>query len=69
MDKYVVTGSASLVRSLLPTGLVDEYRLFVYPAMQGHGRRLFDDSVRAGLSLVDSRTYRSGVVLLAYRSS
>jgi dihydrofolate reductase len=65
----VVTGSASLVRSLLPTGLVDEFRLFVYPAVQGHGRRLFHDSWRAGLTLVDWRTYRSGVVLLAYRSA
>jgi hypothetical protein len=27
--------------TLLPTGLVDAFRLFVYPAVQGHGRQLF----------------------------
>jgi dihydrofolate reductase len=63
----VVTGSARLVRSLLPTGLVDVVRLFVYPVVQGHGRRLFDDSMSAELTLVDTRAFRSGVVLLAYR--
>jgi dihydrofolate reductase len=63
----VVTGSATLVGSLMPTGLVDVVRLFVYPVVQGHGRRLFDAAGRAELSLVDSRVFRSGVVLLAYR--
>ena len=64
----VVTGSASLVRSLLPTGLVDVFRLFVYPVVQGHGRQLFGDRLTADLSLVDARAFRSGVALLTYRS-
>jgi len=63
----VVTGSASLVRSILPTGLVDVYRLFVYPALQGYGRRLFEDPERADLTLSGTRTFKSGVVLLEYR--
>jgi dihydrofolate reductase len=65
----VVTGSASLVRALLPTGLVDLFRLFVYPVVQGHGRKLFDNPMTAKLTLVDTRAFRSGVVLLAYRST
>src|SRR5690349_13215288 len=32
-----VTGSTTIVRSLIPTGLVDVYRLFVHPLVQGHG--------------------------------
>jgi dihydrofolate reductase len=65
----VVTGSVNLVRSLLPTGLVDVLRMFVYPVAQGHGRRLFGDQATAGPTLVDTRVFRSGVVLLAYRST
>jgi dihydrofolate reductase len=65
----VVTGSASLVRSLLPTGLIDVFRLFVYPVVQGHGRHLFGAAMTADLTLVDTRTFGSGVVLLAYRAS
>jgi len=37
----VVTGSISLCHALITAGLVDEYRLFVYPIVQGRGRRLF----------------------------
>jgi dihydrofolate reductase len=39
----VLTGSITLGHALIEAGLVDEYRLFVYPAVQGGGRRLFPD--------------------------
>ena len=63
----VVTGSITLVHSLIPLGLVDEFRLFVYPVVLGRGARLFEDATgAAGLTLLDSRTFTSGVVLLRY---
>lgn len=37
----VVTGSISLTHELISARLVDEFRLFVYPTVQGRGRRLF----------------------------
>ena len=39
----VTTGSIRLVHALIKAGLVDEYRLFVYPTVQGQGARLFED--------------------------
>jgi dihydrofolate reductase len=63
----VVTGSVELVQTLHGSGLVDLYRLFVYPAVQGHGRRLFGDTFSTKLELTNSQTFRSGVVLLEYR--
>ena len=36
----VVTGSITLTHAVLAAGLVDELRLFVYPAIQGRGRGL-----------------------------
>lgn len=39
----VATGSITLCQTLIGAGLVDEYRLFVYPVVQGGGRRLFPD--------------------------
>ena len=62
----VVTGSVSVVRDLVGSGVVDEYRLFVRPAVAGQGRRLFDGSGPAGLDLTESRRFASGVVLLRY---
>lgn len=63
----VVTGSITLVQELVRLDLPDEYRLFVYPAVVGGGRRLFeaDDRVRP-LELLEARPFRSGVVLLRY---
>lgn len=61
-----VTGSIQLCHALIPAGLVDEYRLFVYPVVVGTGRRLFDGDA-IDLELVDTRAFRSGVRLDIYR--
>jgi riboflavin biosynthesis pyrimidine reductase len=66
----VVTGSITLTHALIRAGLVDEYRLFVYPSVQGRGRRLFPDGHEIPLlRLVDAKTFRSGVTLQRYASA
>jgi dihydrofolate reductase len=63
----VLTGSITLAHTLIEAGLVDEYRLFVYPVVQGRGRRLFPDGYEVPrLRLVDSKPFPSGIVLLRY---
>lgn len=63
-----VTGSIRLCHDLLAAGMVDELRLFVFPVVLGRGRRLFRDGVeRRSLSLLQSRTFRSGVTMQRYR--
>jgi dihydrofolate reductase len=62
-----VIGSGALVRSLLKDGLLDELRLMVHPLVLGSGKRLFEDGDHKPLELVDSRTFGTGVVSLAYR--
>jgi dihydrofolate reductase len=66
----VVTGSIRLVRELQTLGLVDEYRLFLYPVVLGEGRKLFEPTAPAAdLLLEEVRGFRSGIVLLRYRSA
>jgi dihydrofolate reductase len=62
-----VTGSITLCHALIGAGLVDEYRLFVFPRVLGRGRRLFPDGVDVRLRLVRTQEFRAGTTLLTYR--
>lgn len=63
-----VTGSPTLVRSLLQNDLLDELTLMVHPVVAGGGKRLFKDgSDLKRLKLVRSKTTSTGVALLTYQ--
>jgi dihydrofolate reductase len=64
-----VHGSGNLIQTLIEHGLVDEFRLWIFPLVLGTGRRLFDGgTVPAGLELAGSQVSSSGVVIATYRS-
>jgi dihydrofolate reductase len=63
-----ISGSATLVRSLLREGLLDELRLMIHPVVLGQGRRLFEEgNGETPLELVSSETFRTGVLNLTYQ--
>jgi dihydrofolate reductase len=63
-----ISGSPTLVRSLLEDGLLDELRLMVHPIVVGSGKRLFGEgSDQKALQLVDSKTFSTGVLYLTYQ--
>jgi dihydrofolate reductase len=64
----LVYGSASVVHALMPMGLIDEYRLMVYPTVLGRGKRLFPEGVSSMLRLAACQQLGSGIVLLRYES-
>lgn len=65
----LVAGSGTLVHSLMANGLIDEYRLMVFPVVLGSGLRLFPDTPdKTVLTLADTRTFNSGVVLQTYHA-
>jgi dihydrofolate reductase len=61
-------GSVSLCRSLLAAGVVDRFRVVVFPVITGAtGReRIFDGYPDIRLDLVDSRTFDGRLQLLEY---
>jgi dihydrofolate reductase len=61
-------GSLSLCRSLLEAGVVDRFRVVVFPVITGAtGRdRIFDGYPDIALDLVDSRTFDGRLQLLEY---
>jgi dihydrofolate reductase len=63
-----ITGSATLVRSLVSAGVLDELHLMVCPIVVGSGKRLFDDDgKRTPLRLAASETFPTGVAHLTYQ--
>ena len=59
---------ADLAASFRALGLVDEYRIYVHPVLIGRGKPLFSPTdAKADLRLVETRIFRSGVVMLHYR--
>jgi dihydrofolate reductase len=66
-ETIMLNGSATLLRSLLRAGLVDELRLFLHPVAVGSGDRLFENGEALGaLKLSECRPYDNGVVSLTY---
>ena len=64
----LVFGSGYLVKTLMGEDLIDEYRLMVFPVVLGSGQRLFRDGIdKIVLRHVDTETFGSGVVVLAYQ--
>jgi dihydrofolate reductase len=63
-----ITGSRTLVASLLEAGLVDELNLCLVPIVLGQGKRLFEASREpVSLELAACESLENGVVLLTYR--
>ena len=63
-----ITGSPTLVRSLLEHGLLDELQLMICPVVLGKGRRLFDQGIDTKkLKLVNAKPFDTGMVLLSYQ--
>ncbi|HET6830599.1 MAG TPA: dihydrofolate reductase family protein [Solirubrobacterales bacterium] len=63
----VISGSATLTRSLLREGLVDELHLMIHPVVVGAGANLFPNGDRHTLELADSTTFETGVVHAIYK--
>lgn len=64
----MVYGSSRLVKALISLGAIDEFHLWVHPVTIGNGKPLFQN-ITQQLRLVSTQTFRSGVVLLVYRTS
>jgi dihydrofolate reductase len=62
-----VSGSGTLVQTLLEHDLVDEIRLMTFPVLVGSGKRLFaEGTIPRGLRLAESRALGSGVTVSVY---
>lgn len=62
-------GSISLCRSLLRSGLVDRFRVGIFPVITGAtgAERIYDGYPDVALEMIDHRTFDAGIQLVEYR--
>ena len=61
----VILGSAELIQTLLPAGLIDAMLLTIHPLVLGGGKRLYPDAF-ARFRLVESTPTTTGVLITRY---
>ena len=65
-DRDLTVGGARLAAQAIAAGLVDEYQMFVVPAVVGGGTRALPDQVRLNLALAQEHRFSGGTVYLCY---
>ncbi len=68
-DHDLTVDGPHLAAQVMRAGLVDEYQLFIGPAIVGGGNRFFPDGVRVDLELLEQRRFGNGVVYLRYAAA
>ena len=67
--KNILVGGVNVASQLIKLGLVDEYRFVVNPVIAGAGPRLLEGASlpdKMKLRLLDTKTFKSGCVVLRY---
>jgi dihydrofolate reductase len=69
-EDILIYGSGQLVNALHPHGLIDQYRLMVFPLILGIGEHLFRKATdKCELTLSDAKMTSTGVALLTYHTA
>ncbi|WP_233842922.1 dihydrofolate reductase family protein [Dyella sp. 2HG41-7] len=62
-----IIGSSDLIQTLQAASLIDEYVVWTFPVVLGHGKRLFGEKAKpSAFRLVRSQVSSSGVVMSTY---
>lgn len=62
-----IIGSGDLIQTLQAASLIDEYNVWTFPVVLGHGKRLFENGARpSALRLVASKVSKVGVMMNTY---
>lgn len=62
-----IIGSSNLIKTLQAASLIDEFNVWTFPVVLGHGKRLFSDTTKpSALRLVRSQLSPTGVVMSTY---
>lgn len=62
-----IIGSGNLIQTLHAASIIDEYNIWIFPVVLGHGKRLFGDGAKSSaLRLTTSKISKTGVMMNTY---
>lgn len=64
----IIYGSLSVIDALSRLNRIDEYHLLLHPVVLGEGKPVFGKARRVNMELHSAEPFKSGVVLMKYRS-
>jgi dihydrofolate reductase len=64
---FLQYGVGELTHTLLRAGLVDEFRVLLFPFTFGEGPRIFEQMGVITLELLETKTFQSGAIALHYQ--
>jgi dihydrofolate reductase len=65
----LIWGSGRLTDDLAEAGLLDEYKLWIFPVIKGEGQSLFRKASARKVELIDTTAFATGAVVHTYRPS
>jgi len=65
-DNMLIMGSGSIIQQLTQERLIDDYIFIVTPVIAGIGKSMFKDVKQLDLKLLETKSFKSGNVLLHY---
>ena len=60
-------GSGELTQTLLKHGLIDEFRLMIFPVAMGTGQRPFENIEKVPMKLLETKVFNTGAVILHFQ--
>ena len=68
-DDVVIMGSGNLISQLAQAKLIDEYQIALTRVVIGRGKSMFDGIDKTNLTLIQSRAFGNGTVVLWYQAA
>nr|WP_052475963.1 dihydrofolate reductase family protein [Cohnella kolymensis] len=65
-EDMLIMGSGTIAQQLANEGLIDEYMFIVTPVVAGEGKFLFEHVKQFSLSLIETKSFKSGNIVLHY---
>jgi len=63
----LTVGGPALASTFIKYGLVDEFRVYIYPVVIGGGKPMFQVEEKLNLKFIEKKLFEGGIIMLKYQ--